>query len=119
VLDLGALPGGVGGSTANGINSSGVVVGSSGGRAFVWTESEGMLDLNDLLDGMSGAGWTLQYAADINDSGWIAGAGLYDPDGPGGAEAVTRAFLLRPVPEPRALLVIAMATALVACLRRR
>src|SRR5205814_10381974 len=55
IVDLGLLPG-RGFAGTSGINEAGEVVGWAGGddpaigRAFVWTESEGMLDLNDLLD---------------------------------------------------------------------
>ena len=65
-------------SGALGINESGEVVGfltaaDSTYHAFLYLEGE-MLDLNDLID--PGTGWTLNYAWDINDNGWITGEGL-------------------------------------------
>jgi hypothetical protein len=51
-----------------------------------------MQDLTSLLDA-SGAGWDLELAIEINDSGQITGVGT-NPAG------MTRAFLLTPVPEP-------------------
>jgi probable HAF family extracellular repeat protein len=50
MLDLGTLPG-ANRTRALDISNSGVVVGTSGGpstgpRAFIWTASEGMVDLN-------------------------------------------------------------------------
>jgi hypothetical protein len=78
-----------------GINSRGDAVGSSnrfsldshallfsGGRAY---------DLNDLID--PAAGWTLNYAFDINDHGQIVGWGHLDGNGAG--------FLLDPIRPPR------------------
>lgn len=83
-------------STASGINSSGVVVGSSQTatgetHGFVWTAAEGMRDLGTL-------GGNHSEAVGINDSGLIAGAaqdafgatvpvvwdisGAFDPDLP-------------------------------------
>jgi probable HAF family extracellular repeat protein len=97
LVDLGLLPGRPMAGTS-GINEAGVIVGWAGGvenvteRAFVWTESEGMLDLNDLLDG-SGAGWTLRSAQAINDSGQILVNGQF-----GGR--FTAALLTPVVPEP-------------------
>lgn len=55
-----------------------------------------MTDLNTLLDG-SGAGWTLNWANDINDLGQIVGIGTI-----GGQ---THAFLLTPEPSACAMLI--------------
>jgi probable HAF family extracellular repeat protein len=112
MVDLEDLPGGSDFSQAVDINSQGQVVGRSnvatGDHAFLWTPATPngaiglMVDLNSLLDASSGAGWTLETAQSINDLGQIAGYGTFDPDGPGGAAAVERGFLLTPVPEPSA-----------------
>ena len=87
--DLGTLPGDTS-SAASKINLFGQVIGSSGntnyssdvdhsspfkvvGRAFVWSELTGMLDLNTLIPGNSG--WMLNSATDINIWGQIVGDG--------------------------------------------
>lgn len=72
--DLGART-----SQASGINESGDVVGyqtweaDSIQHAFLYSQGE-ILYLNDLID--SSIGWTLKYAWDINDNGWITGEGI-------------------------------------------
>jgi hypothetical protein len=48
-------------------------------------------------------GWTFTSANAINESGWIAGEAIFDPDGPGGVDGSTRAFLLQPIPEPSSI----------------
>jgi len=60
------------GTSVNGVNNSGQVVGESGGRAFVYSKGT-MTDLG-FLDG------SLQYAAAyaINDAGWVAGVSNKD-----------------------------------------
>jgi probable HAF family extracellular repeat protein len=64
------------------INDSNVIVGGTylpvTRREFAWvaTEAEGVVDLNDLID--PAAGWRLLYATAINNSGQIVGAGVYD-----------------------------------------
>ena len=78
---LGYLPGD-NVSNAYGLNNLGQVVGRSGvsspqvDHAFLWTSTEGMVDLNQRLVGAGD--WVLQYAYDINDAGWIV-AGGYSP----------------------------------------
>jgi probable HAF family extracellular repeat protein len=72
------------------INASGWVVGHSetphGTRhAFLYDGT--MHDLNNLLNA-SGAGWTLEYATDINDTGQIAANGTR-PDGTSSALLLT------------------------------
>jgi probable HAF family extracellular repeat protein len=57
--------------------------------ALVWTEREGMQDLNTFISRQSG--WFLQAARAINDRGQMTGEGSL-----GGAEAVT--FRLDPIP---------------------
>jgi len=96
-------------SEARAINGLGQIVGTSGNRdpltgtisehrAFLWTESDGMGDLNELVD-YSGDGWVLEYARDINNSGQIVGYGK-NPSGQ------MEAFFLTPVPEPSSLLAL-------------
>jgi probable HAF family extracellular repeat protein len=106
--DLGNLPNGGLDSQALGINDIGQIVGigrdaNSSIRAFLWTQSDGMVNLNGLLDS-SGTGWSLGFANSINNLGQIVGDGFYDPDGPGGTPGVAHAFLLTPVPEPSSLI---------------
>lgn len=90
VRDLGTLPGDTL-SAALKINCFGEVIGSSGntaafpsndyftspleviGRPFVWSERNGMQDLNTLIRGNSG--WVLNSATDINVWGQIVGEG--------------------------------------------
>jgi probable HAF family extracellular repeat protein len=84
MTDLGTLAGGEA-SEAYAINDHGVVVGASGGRAFIYREGA-MVDLNSLLPAESG--WVLTTASGINDAGEIVGTGLYD--------GVERGFVLIP-----------------------
>jgi len=98
MTDLGTL---LGGSYSYGqdINDLGQVTGyahisSSGNHAFIWDETNGMQDLNDLIDPSAGA--TLTAAYGINNIGQIVGVGYFAGEG-------DRAFLLNPisvVPEP-------------------
>lgn len=81
-----------------GINNDGVVVGylnhsNHADDAFIWTEADGIHDLQALLD-ESGAGWDLHFAVDVNESGQIVGRGSY--------QGRIQGFLLTPVPEPAA-----------------
>jgi probable HAF family extracellular repeat protein len=124
MIGLGAIdPGDA--TQPNGINSSGAVVGfdqpNSGHnyRAFLWRQSDGMLDLNTLTDA-SGAGWSLSFAEGINDAGQIVGRGAYDPDGPDGPDPLMlTGFLLTPVglPEPSSSICILLSAVMV--VRRR
>jgi probable HAF family extracellular repeat protein len=80
---------------ARAINNDGAVTGIAflddfTHRAFVYTSSQGMVDLNSLIDPVTG--WTLFDALAISDTGQITGYGLT------GGE--THAYLLTPVPEP-------------------
>jgi len=88
ILGQGYLPGGDE-AYAYGINESDEVVGYSnspqGERAFYWSASEGMIDLNDYIP--PGSGWTLQRAYGINEIGQIVGYGNNPQD-------QRRAFLL-------------------------
>ncbi len=90
MLDMGTLPGDIR-SIAYDINTAGQSVGYSEAatsirRAFVYTRTGGMLDLNDFTPG---SGWTLTEAHSINDRGQIVGFGI-NPSGQ------THAFLLTP-----------------------
>src|SRR5271157_1531777 len=95
VVALGALTAG-GTSSAYSVNSSGEVVGTSDGVAFLFN-GVGMHDLNSLLSSTS-SGWQLTEGDAINDQGQIAGTGLIDGQ--------QHAFLLTPdqsTPEPATL----------------
>jgi probable HAF family extracellular repeat protein len=71
--DLGTLSGDSA-SSAAAINFFGLVVGTSGTRAFFWSQWTGMLDLNTLIPRNSG--WTLSNATGINIVGQIVGDGI-------------------------------------------
>jgi len=61
-------------NTAWGINASGDVVGTrgqSGKRALLYTDADGLQELNSLIDGS--LGWVILSAHDINDNGEIVG----------------------------------------------
>ena len=85
-------------SVAFGVNTHNMVVGTASTRpaqasgpdgprhAFLWAHGR-MADLNDLTTGT--AGWVLESANAINNSGQIAGYGIYNGTG--------HAFLLTPV----------------------
>jgi probable HAF family extracellular repeat protein len=112
VTSLGALPGGEF-SEAFGINDSGAVVGatssSAGGRAFLWTRTGGMQDLNSLVPPSQ---VVLVKAVGINNAGAIVAIGHETSPGEQGAahaahahghekhELPVRVFLLRPVGAP-------------------
>jgi probable HAF family extracellular repeat protein len=118
MMDLGCL--GTGDySVAMDINDYGLVAGmsytGSDYHAFIWDSVDGMQDLNDLLDA-SGEGWTLYQARQLNNDGWIVGAGLY--------EGQERAFLLTPdtapIPEPATItLMLSLGAGLAASRRVR
>ncbi len=102
--DLGTLGGKF--SEGRGINDSGQVTGVSslrtgpgdeGQHAFLYTSDSGMVDLNSLIDPLSG--WELYAGYAINDAGQITGGGYIDGQ--------QHAFLLTPVPEPATILLAA------------
>lgn len=95
-INLGTLPN-FDKSCASSINNSGQIVGcaytligdgESRATFFDSTGNGNNIDLNTLID--PNTGWTLEWAASINDNGWIVGSGK-NPDGN------TRAFLLIPI----------------------
>jgi probable HAF family extracellular repeat protein len=79
MIDLGALPGYAYESRGTGINDVGQIVGYSersgdyARHGFLYCAGV-MTDLNSLID--PDAGWTIEEAAAINNSGWIVGSGL-------------------------------------------
>lgn len=110
IRDLGALPGDTFSSASN-INFFGQVIGSSGntvvfqeaegtagsglfgdtpiaviGHPFIWSESSGMNDLNNLIS--TSSGWVLNSATGINIWGQIVGSGTLNGEAHG--------FLLTP-----------------------
>jgi uncharacterized membrane protein len=101
-IDLGALDNYTN-SGAQAINDIGQIVGyavsSSGSHACLFDSTGGgaNLDLNMLIDPSSG--WTLTYAYDISNNGWIVGQGTLNGQ--------DHAFLLE-VPEPATILLISL-----------
>ena len=89
MIDLGTLGGAE--SWAKGINATAQVVGSAhtaSGKRHAYLYSNGiMTDLNTRID--PAAGWKLEEATAINDSGWIVGRGKAPSEN-------SRAFLLTP-----------------------
>jgi probable HAF family extracellular repeat protein len=70
-----------------------------------------MTDLNT-VSGVAGTGWSLTDATAINDAGQIVGYGS-NPQG------VTSAFILTPVPEPEAYLMMGVGVCLAGVIARR
>jgi probable HAF family extracellular repeat protein len=83
VYDLGTLPGQTDSSAAD-INNQGIIVGTSGGHAFVFRDGK-MTDLNTLIPKVNGL--VLTSAVAINDKGQIAVNGVVNGH--------SRAFLLK------------------------
>jgi probable HAF family extracellular repeat protein len=115
VVPIGSISG-MRGMGIGSINDANVVVGGylsadSHALAFLATESDGMVDLNTLID--SNSGWLLAGASAINNSGQIVGEGYF--------EGRATAYRLDPVPEPStwALLGLGGALAFVFCRKRQ
>jgi hypothetical protein len=93
-------------TVARDINNAGYIVGTASdyttsgangaGVDVFWRPDGSIVNLNSLIDPASG--WVLSNAERITDTGWIAGEGRFDPDGPGGVNPYTRAYSLY-VPE--------------------
>lgn len=101
---------------AIGINNQNLVVGvfdtDSFMRGFVWSEQEGLQDLNTLIDPNSG--WFIAAAGAVNDNGQIVGWGFSPERG-----TVPTPFLLNPVPEPSTWALLFLGAGAFALLRRR
>jgi probable HAF family extracellular repeat protein len=103
MVDLGTLGGTY--VSGNAINSAGQIIGTSGivgdsdNHAFLYTAARGIVDLNLLIDPMSG--WQLNEAIGINELGQITGYGTFNN--------ARQIFVLSPVPEPSGLALIAFA----------
>lgn len=101
-------------SEAHSINNLGQVVGfgSDGvnGVAFLWDQSNGMRNINTLLNANS-AGWNIRTAYGINNNGQIVGSGIFNGQ--------LKAFIATPdaVPEPATMAVFAVGALIIA--RRR
>ncbi len=112
-----------GSSSAHDLNMSGAVVGFStllstpgydgplGERGWLWTEEEGLLFLDDLINPESG--FSLQLGISIATDGTILAAGRI----PGSAEV--QHFLLTPIPEPGVPAFLLLAPACLLHRRRR
>lgn len=117
LLTLSQLPGAFR-SSAYGINNSGVAVGSSlfdffsgpnfshDEHATLW-ENDTAINLNNQV--LDAEGWLLTHAFSVNDKGQIVGIGWHN-----GAQS---GFLLTPVPEADALLMLGFGLPLVIALR--
>jgi probable HAF family extracellular repeat protein len=101
IVDLGTLPGGDS-SQSLGINNAGDVVGVStsalGSRAFIWTPTAALRDLNDLI---APSAFVLTQAVGINAAGVIVAIGrdVGHPQAAGdhdAHESPLRIFLLLP-----------------------
>ncbi len=99
LVDLGLLFGGTA-SLANAVNAEDNVVGmvqfgssppsQPSGQAFLWSASNGMVNLNSLLLPSDQATWNLADATGINDSDQISGEGYVN--------GVLHGFVLTPIP---------------------
>ena len=77
--------------------------------AFLWSEQNGIEDLNALI--APGSGWFLTGAFSINDRGQIVGDGFYN--------GKYSAFLLQPIPEPSTWALLVLGASTLVLLRRR
>lgn len=103
---------------ANALNDSNMVVGSSGGRGFLW-QAGVMSDLNDLLLPNFQSEWTILSGIDINANGDILAVGY------AAGSRTPRALLLRQrlapvtVPEPSSAVLALVGLGLTAVVARR
>ncbi len=94
------------------INNNGQVVGTRDFAAWLWDHGTGS-NLNEFLDTTTvNAGWYLRDAAGINDNGWITGTAVNSIDGR------TRAYILTPVPEPVAAVLMLLGLGIIAVMIR-
>jgi len=99
----------LGGISPDAINNNNQIVGdSTSGQAALWQDGN-IFNLNNLIDD---GNWSLLRASDINDTGEIVGVGI-NPNG------VRTTFLLKPIPEPSTLLLLASGLAGLAAWRRK
>jgi probable HAF family extracellular repeat protein len=100
---FGDLPTGFADSIALAVNDVGQVVGNLEDEyhGFVWDSLNGLRDINDYLDPVTGTDWIVRRATGINNRGQIIAEGVR-----GG---VFHGLLLTPVPEPTTLLLTAVA----------
>lgn len=93
MIDLGALLGASSSTAALDINARGEVIGTGAGKAFLWSQAGGIVDLNAVTERN---GFVLGNVWAINDQGQIAGWGT-------NASGGRQAFVISPlaaVPEP-------------------
>lgn len=113
ILDLGIIQGGSY-SYGTEINDAGDVVGGAdiagGLRVAMLYKNGAMVNLNSLLQPDIASSWFLSEATAINNNGWIVGEAVFN--------GKTRAFLLTPIPEPSAGLLILAGFSAIAILRR-
>lgn len=102
--------------SARGLNNNNTAVGfmdhGTSLSAFVWSEQEGVQDLNSLVDPQSG--WYLAAALGINDAGQIVGWGYNSERG-----TVQTPFRLDPIPEPSTWALMILAGGMFCVFRRR
>lgn len=106
------------------INDFGLIVGTAGtaslvnqvNRAVLWYPDGQVVDLNSLM--APDSGWVLNTARAVTNSGWIAGLGMFDSDGPGGRAAYSRMYLMQ-LPEPWSGSLIAVAATMLLVRGRR
>jgi probable HAF family extracellular repeat protein len=87
----------LGSFSALAVNDLDQVVGDS---SFIWTPTDGLIDLNTRLDSSAAPGWQVQNARGINNLGQIV-VNIFKPTGP--SRGITDAALLTPtnlIPEP-------------------
>jgi len=87
----------------------------AGDHAVMWGPDGGAVDLNTLID--PDVEWTLTQAKAISENGlWIAGVGMFDPDGAGPWVPYERLWVMQ-IPEPGAVTLLALGA--LALIRRR